>query len=56
MAQVCCFLGAGLRTFWREFAETFQTGATVGAVWLIPGTSLRYSNRPAPSKSQTGAL
>ena len=55
LAPVCGVFGAGLRPFWREFAETLQTGATAGSVWLIPGAGMQHSGRPAPSKSQTNA-
>ncbi len=55
LAQVCRVLGAGLRPFWREFAETLQTGTTAGSIRPIPGTGLQNSSRPAPSESQAGA-
>ena len=55
VAQACWVFGAGLRTFWRELAETLQTGATGSSAWPIPGTGLLHSGRPAPSELQAGA-
>ncbi len=56
LAQVCSVLGTGLRTFWRESAETLQTCATGSSVRPIPGTGMRHSSRPAPPTPQTGRV